>query len=142
MTSPFAIQSIFSAWSISPYIPLLHAFVKLRALPFILILLLCLRPLQDHLHGLVVISLDLEVRHPAVALRGGNLAMPQEFLNGSKISIGVEKLCGHSVPKPMTRDVQLALSRIVFDPLLNTSYRYGGTFHRSLLHQEQSSRFR
>jgi len=34
--------------------------------------------------------LDLEVRYPAVALGGGNLAMPQQVLDGGKISIGVE----------------------------------------------------
>ena len=94
---------------------------KIHFLPFVVILLLCLRPLQDHLHGLVVVSLDLEVRYPAVALRGGNLAMPQEVLNGRQISIGVEKLRGHGVAKPMTRDVESALSRIVFDPLLDAS---------------------
>jgi len=62
----------------------------IHALPLVLILSSCLRPLQDHLHGLVVVSLDLEVRYPAVALGCGNLAMPQEVLDGSKISIGVE----------------------------------------------------
>ena len=79
-------------------------------------LLLCLRPLQNYLHSLVVVSLDLEVRYPAVALGCRNLAMPQEILDGRKVRIGIEKLRGHGVAKPMTRDVQLALSRIVFDP--------------------------
>ena len=49
----------------------------IHALPLVLILSSCLRPLQDHLHGLVVVSLDLEVRYPAVALGCGNLAMAQ-----------------------------------------------------------------
>ena len=92
-------------------------------LPFVVLLFLGLRPLQDHLDSLVVVSLDLEVRYPAVALGCGNLAMPQEVLDGSKGSIGVEKLRGHGVAKPMTRDVQPALSRIVFDPLLDASDR-------------------
>src|SRR3990172_4935407 len=95
----------------------------LHALPFVVILLLCLRPLQNHLHGLVVVSLDLEVRYPAVALRGGDLTMPQKVLNGSKVSISIEKLRGHGVAKPMTRDVEPTFSRIVFDPLLDASYR-------------------
>ena len=95
--------------------------MELHVLSF---LLLCLRPLQNHLHGLVVVSLDLEVCYPAVALRCGNLAMSQKVLNGSKVGIGIEKLRGHGVAKPMTRDVQPALSRIVFDPLLDTSHRY------------------
>jgi len=95
----------------------------IHALPFVVILFSCLRPLQDHLDGLVVVSLDLEVRYPAVPLGCGNLAMPKEILDGSKISIGVEKLRGHGVAKPMTRDVQPALSRIVFDPLLDASDR-------------------
>ena len=73
--------------------------------------------------ALVVVSLDLEVRYPAVPLGCGNLAMPQEVLDGSKVSIGVEKLRGHGVAKPMTRDVQPALSRIAFDPLLDASNR-------------------
>jgi len=97
--------------------------MEIHALPFVLILFSCLRPLQDYLHGLVVVSLDLEVRYTAVALGGGNLAMPQEILDSSKASIGVEKLCGHGVAKPMTRDAQVALSRIVFDPLLDASDR-------------------
>ena len=92
-------------------------------MPFVVILFLRLRPLQYHLHGLIVVSLDLEVRYPAVALRCGNLAMPQEILDGSKVSIGIEKLRGHGVAKPMTRDVQPALSRIIFDPLLDASHR-------------------
>jgi len=75
-------------------------------LPFVLLLLSCLRPLQDHRHGLVVVSLDLEVRNPAVPLGGGYLAMPHKVLNGRKVRIGIEKLRGHSVPKPMTRDIQ------------------------------------
>ena len=87
-------------------------------LPFI-IFFLCLRPLQNNLHGLVIVSLNLEVRYPAVALGGGNLAMPQEVLNGRKVRIGIEKLRGHGVAKPMTRDIQFALSRIAFDPLLD-----------------------
>ena len=60
-----------------PYlnIPLFHASVEIYDLPFVIILFLCLRPSQNHLHGLVVVSLDLEVCYPAVALGGGNLAM-------------------------------------------------------------------
>ncbi len=95
----------------------------LHALPIVVILFLCLRSLQDHLHGLVVVSLDLDVRHLAVALGCGNLAMPQEILDGRQIGISVEQLRSHGVAKPMTRDVQAALSRIVFDPLLNASDR-------------------
>ena len=95
----------------------------IHALPFVVIFFLCLRPLQDHLHGLVVVSLDLEVRYPAVALGCGNLAMSQEVLDGSKISIGIEKLRGHGMAKPMTRGAQPALSRIGFDPLLDASDR-------------------
>lgn len=75
---------------------------EIHVFPFVFVLILCLRPLQNYLHGLVVVSLDLEVRYPAVALRCGNLAMPQEILNGRKVSIGVEELRGHSVAKPMT----------------------------------------
>jgi len=53
------------------------------------------------LHGLVVVSLDLEVRYPTVALRGGNLAMAQEILDGRQVRVGIEKLRGHGVAKPM-----------------------------------------
>ena len=35
-------------------------------LPFVIIRFLCLRPLQDRLHGLVVVPLNLEVRYSAV----------------------------------------------------------------------------
>ena len=95
----------------------------LYALLILVIFFLGPRPLQDHLHGLIVVSLDFEVRYPAVALRGGNLSMPQEVLNRRKVRIGIEKLRGHGVAKSMTRDVQPALSRIVFDPLLDASHR-------------------
>ena len=95
----------------------------LHALLLVVILLPYLRPLQNYLHGLIVVSLDLEVCYSAVALRCGNLAMPQKVLNGSKVSIGIEKLRGHGVAKPMTRDAQAVVSRIVFDPLLDSSDR-------------------
>ena len=91
-------------------------------LPFVVIPSSCLRPLQNHLHRLVIVSLDLEVGDPAVPLRCGNLPMPQEVLNGSKISIGIEKLSGHGVAKPMAGDVQFAFSRIGFYPLLDASH--------------------
>ena len=90
-------------------------------LPFVVILSSCLRPLQDHFHGLVVVSLDLEVRDPAVPLGRGNLIVPQEVLNGSQIRIGVEKLSGHGMAKAMARDIQLAFTRIGFHPLLDAS---------------------
>ena len=75
--------------------------MEVHALILFVILFLCLRPLQDHLHGLVVVSLDLEVRYPTVALRGGNLAMAQEILDGRQVRVGIEKLRGHGVAKPM-----------------------------------------
>jgi len=84
-------------------------------------LLPCLRLLQNHPHRLVVVSLDLEVRYPAIALGRGDLAMSEEILDRSQIRIGVQKLRGHGVTKLMTRDPQPALSRIVFDPLLDAS---------------------
>jgi hypothetical protein len=71
---------------------------------------------------LVVLSLDFEVCYSAVTPGCGNLAIPQEILDSSKVSIGIEKLCGHGVAKSMTRDVEPALSRIVFDPFLDTSH--------------------
>jgi hypothetical protein len=44
----------------------------------------------EHLHGLVVVSLDLEVCYSTVALRCGNLAMPhQKVLNGRNVRIGI-----------------------------------------------------
>ena len=94
----------------------------IQALSFVLILSSCLCPLQDHLHGLVVVSLDFEVRDPAVTLCRSNLTMAQEVLNGGQIRIGVEKLSGHGVAKAMAGDVQPAFSRIVFHPLLDASH--------------------
>jgi hypothetical protein len=47
--------------------------------------------------------------------------MSEEILDRSQIHIGVQKLRGHGVTKLMTRDPQPALSRIVFDPLLDAS---------------------
>lgn len=69
--------------------------------------------MQDQLHRLVVVSLDVvdvEVCNAAVTLCGRHLAMAQEVLNGRQIGIGVEKLRGHGMPKPMTRDAEMILS--------------------------------
>jgi len=96
---------------------------RVHALSFVILLFSCLRPLQDHLHGFVVVSLDLEVRYPAVPLGCGDLAMPQEVLDGSQGSIGVEKLSGHGMAKPVAGDVQPAFSRIGFHSLLDASDR-------------------
>ncbi len=84
---------------------------------------LCLRPLQNHFHGFVVVSLDLEIRDPAVPLGGGDLAMPEKVLNGRKVRIGIEKLRGHGVAQPMAGDVQFAFARIVFHSLLDAAHR-------------------
>ena len=81
-----------------------------------------LRPLQDHLHRLVVVSLDFEVGDPAVPLGRGNLTMAQEVLNSSQVRIGVEKLSGHGVAEAMAGDVQPAFSCIGFHPLLDASH--------------------
>ncbi len=96
--------------------------LDLDPIPVVIISLLCLRPLQDHLHRFIVVSLDLEVRDPAVPLGCGNLAMPQKVLNGSQIRISVEKLGGHGVAQPMAGDVQLAFPRIVFHSLLDAAH--------------------
>jgi hypothetical protein len=96
--------------------------MEVHALLIFVIFFLCLRPLQNDLHGFVIVSLDLEVGYATVALRCGNLAMPQEILDGSEVSIGVEELRGHGVAKSMTRDIEAALSRIGFDPLLDASH--------------------
>ena len=120
----------------------MSASTEIRPFPFAIILFLGLHSLQNQLHCLVVVSLDFEVRYPAVALSGGDLTMPQEILDRRKISVGIEKLRGHSVAKPMTGDRQPALSCIVFDPLLNPSHGERLPFHRSLLDQEQGFRFR
>ena len=73
--------------------------MEFQALRLVVILLLCLR------------ALDLKVRYSAVALGCRNLAVPQKILDGNKGSIGVKRLCSHGVAKPMTRDIQAALSR-------------------------------
>jgi len=49
--------------------------------------------------------LDLEVRYQAVALGCRNLAMPEEVLDRSKASIGVNKLRGHVVGEKSTKRV-------------------------------------
>jgi len=50
--------------------------------------------------------LDLEVRYQAVALGCRNLAMPEEVLDRSKASIGVNKLRGHVVGEKSTKRVE------------------------------------
>ena len=82
----------------------------------------CLRPLHNHLHGFVVVALNLQIRNPAVALSCGNLTMPEKVLNGSQMRIGVEKLSGHGMAKPMTGDIQLTFARIGFHPLLDAAH--------------------
>jgi len=53
------------------------------------------RSLHNHLHGLVIIPLDLTIRDTAVALRGGNPSVAQEILDRYQLCIGIEHLSCH-----------------------------------------------
>ena len=89
-------------------------------------------------HGLVVVPLDLEVRHPAVPLGRRDVLVAQKVLDSGKVGIGVQKLRGEGVPQPMARHLKSALSRIVFDPLLDAPDGDRRARVRPLLDEEQS----
>ena len=91
---------------------------------------------HDHLHGVEVIPLDLEIRDPAVALRGLDVAVPEQILDRAQIGIGVEKLRGHRVPQMMTRDAEPGFAGIKLHALLDAADRDGLTTARPLLNQE------
>ena len=97
-------------------------------------------PLHDHLHGVEVISLNIEVRYPAVALRGFHIAVSEQILDGGKIRIGVEKLCGHRMAEMMAGNSQLRFPGIVFHALLYAADGDGLSQARSLFHQKDSFR--
>ena len=51
--------------------------------------ILALRPLQNDLHGLVVLPLDLEVGHAAVPLGRGNMLVSQKVLDSGKVGLRI-----------------------------------------------------
>ena len=77
--------------------------------------------LHDHLHGVEVIPLYLEIGDPAVALRGLDVAVPEQILDRAQIGIGVEKLRGHRVPQMMTGDAELFFAGIELHALLDAA---------------------
>ena len=54
--------------------------------------------LHDQFHGLVIVSLDLEVGHPAVALGRRDVLVAQKVLDRREIGVSVQKLRGEGVP--------------------------------------------
>jgi hypothetical protein len=91
---------------------------------------------HDHLHGIEVVPLDLEIGNPAVALRGLYVAVPEKILDRAQIGIGVEKLRGHRVPQMMTRDAELGFAGVGFHALLDAADRERLTRAGALLHQK------
>ena len=94
------------------------------------------RCLHDHLHRVEVIPLHFEIGDPAVALRGLDVAVPEQILDRAQIGIGIEQLRGHRVPQMMTGDAELCFAGIVLHALLDAANRDGLTRAGSLLHQE------
>ena len=60
--------------------------------------ILALRPLQNDLHGLVVLPLDLEVGHAAVPLGRGDLAVAEKVLDGGEAGVGIQELGCEGMP--------------------------------------------
>ena len=76
----------------------------------------------DHLsHRLVVIPAHLLIRHPAIALGCSDVGVAQKVLDSHQISIGVEHLGGHGVPKLVAGDLKAGLVRVVFHAMLDTA---------------------
>ena len=80
---------------------------------------------HDHLHRVEVIPLHFEIRYPAVALRGLDVAVPEKILDRAQIGIGVEKLRGHRVPQMMTGNAELGFTGIKLHALLDAANREG-----------------
>jgi len=55
--------------------------------------------LQNHPHSLVIVTLHLEVGHPAVPLGRFDPGMPQEILDSHQGSVGIEELGSHGMPQ-------------------------------------------
>ena len=92
--------------------------------------------LHDHLHGVEVIPLDLEIGDPAITLRGLDVAVPEQILDRAQIGIGVEKLRGHRVPQMMTGDAKLGFAGIELHALLDAADRERLACAGALLNQE------
>jgi len=90
----------------------------------------------DQLHGIEVIPLDLEIGDSAVALRGLDVAVPEQILDRAQIGIGVEKLCGHRVTQMMTGDAKPGFAGIELHALLDAADRDGLATARPLLNQK------
>jgi len=93
-------------------------------------------PSEDHLHGLIIVSLDFTIRHPAVALGRCDPAMAEKVLYGDQFSIGIEHLGGHGMAQMMTGGLESGLSPVIFHPFLNASNRERLTSVESLVIQE------
>ena len=60
------------------------------------------RLLQNHLHRLVIISLDFEVGNARIPLCGFDSGVSQQILDGDKVRISIDQLGSHGVAKMMT----------------------------------------
>jgi hypothetical protein len=69
-------------------------------------------PLQDYRHGLVIVTLHLEIGHPAVALSGFDPGMPQEILDGHQGPVGIKELGGHVITQLVARHLEPRLGAL------------------------------
>ena len=61
--------------------------------------------LENHLHRLVIIPLNFDVRDFRISLRCFDAGVSQQILNRDQIRIGIQKLRRHRMAELMTRDV-------------------------------------
>lgn len=94
--------------------------------------------LHDHLHGIEVIPLNLEIGDSTIALRGLDVAVPEQILDRAQIGVGIEQLRGHRVPQMMTGDAELCFAGIELHALLDAANRERLTRAGALLHQEDA----
>src|SRR4030042_2900687 len=82
-------------------------------------------PLQDHGHGLMIVTLHLEIGHPAVPLGGFDPGMSQKILDGHQGRVGIKELRGHGVPELMARHFESRLAGVMLQAFLDPSYGDG-----------------
>ena len=87
---------------------------------------------------LLVVPLDLEIGHLAIALRGLDPGVSQEILDRHQVRIGIEQLRSHRVTQLMTAYFQSGFLGVVLHAFLDSAHGYGIALAAPLIHQEQT----
>ena len=65
--------------------------------------------LDDFFNRLVIVSADLLIGYPTIALGGFDARMTQQILDGDDVGVGVEHLSCHGVAQLMAADVDAGI---------------------------------